>query len=964
MNISFENNFKKPHPIYRSAPFWSVNDKLQVKELKYQVDKMIEGGFSPGFFHSRIGLVTEYMSEDWIKCIKETAKHSKKRKVPFYLYDEDRWPSGFAGGIVSRKKKNWIKLLKIEKINGKWKASVVYGEKSEWFNNTPYVDLMNKETVDDFINSTYEVYGKKLKKYLGDTIPAIFTDEPNYYAGRSIKREGEEFYLPWTKNFREVFKKKYGYDIVEKVEYLVEEKNGFEKVRYDYYRLLTELFVENFTKNIYDFCEKNKIALTGHFLAEDTLEAQITVIGKAMSHYEYMQWPGIDHLGRNINQPLTVKQCSSVANQLGKERALSELYGCSGQNFTLYERKWIGDWHIALGINFFCPHLYLYSLKGARKRDYPPTMSHHQPYWKFNHLIEDYFARLNYTMTRGKFKSNILVIHPVESGWTVFKSEKIKKLDEFLSSLTEKLLEGKFEYEFGDEGLIEKYGKINNGKIKIKNSEYDTVIIPHATTLRKKTVELLLKFKGKIFAYQKFPYLVEGEENESIKNLKRKCILYKSVKSLTDLLEKGIKREISIKSSDKKDISPIYMHRREYGEDEILFFINTSLNEEFKVNVKLNYKGNVLKLNPFNGEIHRLPVKMSGKEIEFSLEFPPAGSNLLIVEKNKSPLKGNREKLKETGERRIDNWQIKLNNENVLVIDYCKYRIKGMKKWSGKKYILDLQNYLEKKDYKGKVDLLFEFNIKDVPEKLDLIVEDGDRFKIKVNGKQISSKPSGSWIDKVFKVIPLQNFKKGKNEIVLSINFKPPKKKGTLIFKEDGVELETIFIKGNFALQTGEGKFENGGYFHKKFSIKKVENITDKDLNLQGYPFYIGSFTAKKEIEIERTSKRYFLKFDKFKCIVAEVKINGKSAGCVFIPPFEIEITDLLKKGKNKIEIDFYTSLRNLFGPHHLKNPNPQYVGPNSFIKFEGDMWYDTNWTNFYSTLPTGIGEIKIVEKK
>ena len=87
MNKKFFDEFKNPDPIYRSAPFWSVNDKLEIKELKFQVDKMIEGGFSPGFFHSRIGLVTKYLSENWFKCVKEVAKYSKKKNVPFYLYD-------------------------------------------------------------------------------------------------------------------------------------------------------------------------------------------------------------------------------------------------------------------------------------------------------------------------------------------------------------------------------------------------------------------------------------------------------------------------------------------------------------------------------------------------------------------------------------------------------------------------------------------------------------------------------------------------------------------------------------------------------------------------------------------------------------------------------------------------------------------------------------------------------------
>jgi len=963
MNKKFFDEFKNPEPVYRSAPFWSVNDKLEVKELKFQVDKMIEGGFSPGFFHSRIGLVTRYLSENWLKCVKEIAKYSKKKNVPFYLYDEDRWPSGFAGGKVNRKKKNWAMCLTLYKERNKWKYEIDYGAKSEWFNSYPYTSLMKKEAVRDFINSTYEVYKKEVGKYFSDVIPAIFTDEPNYFHPRVVKNKNVVV-LPWVENFEKIFKKKYGYNLLEKIEYLVEEKNGFEKVRYDFYRLLTELFIENFSKQISKWCEENKISLTGHYLAEDTLQSQISVIGDAMAHYEYMQWPGVDHLGRNINSPLTLKQCSSVANQLGKERVLSELYGCSGQNFTLYERKWIGDWHLVLGINFFCPHLYLYSLRGCRKRDFPPTISHHQPYWKFNHLIEDYFTRLNYVLSLGKFKANILVIHPVESGWTLYKSEKIKKLDKFFSTLTKKLLEGKLEYEFGNEGIIEKYGKVDGRKFKIGKAEYDIIILPFITTLREKTFKLLSKFKGKIFAYSEFPYLIEGKTEERIKNLKNKCILYKNHRELIELLEKNVNKNVEIESFDKKNISPIYMHRRQIGNSEILFFANTSLNEEFNVKVKLNFKGNILKLNPFNGNFDVLPVKEKKNGIEFYLDFQPVGSNLILVEKNREVVKKENNKEIKIGERKLTGWDIKLNDENVLVLDHCRYKTKNMKSWSKKTYILEVQTNLEKKGYEGKVELLFDFRIDDLPENLNLIIEQGERYKIKVNEKSIPSVPSGWWIDKCFKVIPLKNYKKGKNEIYLSIYFKQPKKKNTLIFKEGGVELETIYIKGDFSLGIKKTEFKKGGYLQDIFTIKKENKLKEADINIQGYPFYTGSFTAKKEIEIDEIKNRYFLKFDEFKSIVAEIKVNSKSAGCIYLPPFEIEITELLKKGKNTIEIDFYTSLRNLFGPFHLQDPNPEFVGPNSFVKTKGDLWYETGWTTLYSTLPTGIGKIKIVEKK
>ena len=96
-----------------------------------------------------------------------------------------------------------------------------------------------------------------------------------------------------------------------------------------------------------------------------------------MPHYPYFHHPGIDKLGRIINEGpgtvLTVKQLDSAVCQLGKQRALCENYGCSGQDFAHTGRKWIGDWAYVLGITLNNPHLSLYSMRGERKRDYPQS---------------------------------------------------------------------------------------------------------------------------------------------------------------------------------------------------------------------------------------------------------------------------------------------------------------------------------------------------------------------------------------------------------------------------------------------------------------------------------------------------------------------------------------------------------------------------------------------------------------
>ena len=67
-----------------------------------------------------------------------------------------------------------------------------------------------------------------------------------------------------------------------------------------------------------------------HFLQEDKIGLCARVNGAVMPDYQYQQVPGIDMLCEQTNEYMTVKQCTSVANQLDKKWVLSETYGCTG----------------------------------------------------------------------------------------------------------------------------------------------------------------------------------------------------------------------------------------------------------------------------------------------------------------------------------------------------------------------------------------------------------------------------------------------------------------------------------------------------------------------------------------------------------------------------------------------------------------------------------------------------------
>jgi hypothetical protein len=92
--------FRAPTAEYRGCPLWSWNNKLNGEDLVEHIDDFYTMGM--GGFHilSRVGLDTEYLGEQFMELVKRCVGKAKEKKLLTCLYDEDRWPSGCAGGLV------------------------------------------------------------------------------------------------------------------------------------------------------------------------------------------------------------------------------------------------------------------------------------------------------------------------------------------------------------------------------------------------------------------------------------------------------------------------------------------------------------------------------------------------------------------------------------------------------------------------------------------------------------------------------------------------------------------------------------------------------------------------------------------------------------------------------------------------------------------------------------------------
>ncbi len=1010
--------FRNPGTEYRSAPFWSWNDKLSPDELVRQIKEMKDKGMGGFFMHSRIGLETKYMEEEWMECVKASVDAAREEGMGAWIYDEDRWPSGAAGGLVPEKgqdafraKAITVEVAKKPEVNDNKIIALFRVERdgnsllsctkadakagaiaegngeflvfrreisgpSEWFNDDAPADNLNPDAVKAFIDITYEAYKDKVGGEFGKAVPGIFTDEPNIADNRSVYPE-DRGWIPWTDGLEEYFTERRGYSLLDNLPYIFCEGEKSTKIRHDYWRTISERFCEAYTRQLGEWCDNNNVAFTGHFLLENLMGCATNVSGSIMPHYRYQHVPGIDMLCEQTDETLTIKQCTSVANQYGRKRVLSELYGCTGWDFDFEGQKWVGDWHYVLGVSLRCQHLALYSLRGCRKRDYPPAFSYNTSWWKYNNVVEDYFARIAAVTTEGKAVRDILVLHPLSTGWSMlgasikkmdrYKDPNIIKVNSFGESFNQfikNILSTHYDFDLGDETIMSDSARIEGDKLFINQAAYSAIIIPAMQTMLSSTFDLLKRFiraGGRIIAVEPVPAMLEGQNSDELSSFFKNTniTVINERAGLCNVLENNVPRKVSIRNVHRAEAGEFMYMQRDLGECQAFFVVNNDRNNSHAVEITLEGKGCVEEWNLLTGEIQEVPVELYDNKVSFDVDFGPADSKLYMVQKGKEPQiidPLTKKRYKDYHEPRQAHAALgpvsgfTRTAPNALTLDKCRYRLNNgewspvMQVWQAQKEIrsaLDMRQvyynsipqrykWIEKPHHNdgAQVELVFQFNVADIPEKETyLVYELSKDYKFRLNGSALDSKPCGWYMDRTFDKIRLPELRSGINELVVSCRYM------------NRMELEDCYIIGDFGVDAGRN------------IVKEPETMHIGDWCLQGYFHYCGSMIYHYEFDYDAANgKAAFLNLGEFSAVNVEVKVNGHTAGNIpWRAARELDISGYLKTGSNKVDLEVMGSPRNLFGPFHEAVTSDMYTKCESFTKTGKD------YTPDYVVKPYGL---------
>ena len=843
------------------------------------------------------------------------------------------------------------------------------------FNDYAYVDLLNADAVAAFLDSTHAVYARHLGDEFGKTIPALFTDEPCFrfprYTFGEFGYRADDLAVPWTQDLPAYFQASNGYDLLPHLPSLFFDTGEYQGVRYDFYRTVTRMFTERYTVQLYHWCERHGLKLTGHFMGEDTLLWQIPWVGSVMPHLAWMHIPGVDKLGRNVNgfdsgMVLTMKQLDSVVGQTGKPRALCENYGCAGQDFAHTGRKWIGDWAYVLGVNLNNPHMALYSMRGERKRDCPQNLFFQQPWWPENRLIADYFARLSYALSQGERQVDILVIHPIGSAWAEYRpgaSAPVIRLDQALNNLLLQLMQSQRDFHLGDEGLMEggepceAHVATGEGgpRFVVGRMAYRLVIVPPSVTLSQNTARLLAEFSaagGTVLALAPLPTRIDGRATAS--GVLPAGTIAVSNETLGAALDQHLPFDVRVPGRPN-----IWAHHREVEGRHVYFLANIDPDQGCQATVQVRGRGRVEAWDAAAGAVSDLPARAQGDVTEIDLHFPAAGSHLFVIHPDQAPVQAAVQPEVVKTEIALDNrWRIALDEPNVLVLDTAQIRIEGMD-WSPPLHILDVQQIALRAGSGAYFHLRFEFDVAEpLSGPITLVMETPDQFGICINGQEIDGgRDMGWWIDPAFRRLEItQAVRVGRNEVLLS----------GMVTRN--TELESIHITGHFGVTSRWLRSENrlaGQVFDRYSAEYRLRPLPDTigeadpahplrvDLTAHGFPFFAGRITLTRQVQLPVVNPDLHLEIDRLHAALVQVRVNGQQAGAAAWPPHRVKIAEYAQVGDNTIEIELVGTLRNLLGPHHLAGGDPNRTNPEQFRD-------KTRWTDDTILTPFGWDQVRL----
>jgi hypothetical protein len=978
--MTFLKAFEEPASTWRPQPFFVWNGRMTRERITEMLEQYADNHCGGVFVHPRPGLVTEYLSEEWFELWEWTLSESERLGLECHFYDENSYPSGFAGGHTVARNPHTIgyvaNIRRAEepvKPGGKgqpeliaaWRAlgdgpgAEALGEKVDfsvaaqaspeepvwvvemaalparwWSAGFPQVDLLNPATTQTFLEVTHEAYAGRFGEKFGKTIKYAFADEPVAGAGSG---------LALSHYFMHEFLREHGYDVRDQLSAIFFDTKESAAVRFDYWSTVNRLFLENYVKPCHDWCAEHNLEFTGHF--HETSWPRPRNQPSTMAALRWMQAPGNDLLGfqfypttleENSIYLLNLKELGSIARQCGRERVLVESCGGGGYDYAPRDMKPLEDFLMSQGVNLINPHLSHSTLSGARKYDWPHTLSDHSPWWQAYPGHADHLTRCNAVLNQGVEENRVLLLHPDSSGWLFYNphAQQGKKpegvLDEIRQSqlrLVRDLNRAGIDFDLGDEFTLAEMGRITGGQLQVGECRYDAVIIPpgmrNALDSTAQLLPQLLDAGIALFAPSEWRLdYVNGRKDQSLsQTLRERLPAERSFGDHAALIQ-GLRKIVPprIEAVDAGELPANLCWRRTARADQECWFFCNPFDEPLQVTLRLG-EGTLLELDSI-----RAGQKGRRDAGSIHLDLPARGHALLVSEPADPGIEPQPPRTAlfpaETA-RSVDAELARIYQPrpNCLMLDYCDLTVNG-KTWAGINTIkADGLNWKEQGfpqnpwrvsiqyrrtflDWPLRQDSGFttayhfqiaEDDLEEVRETLEIAMERPELYELKLNGKPLSQNGSRRWFDPEMHAVEIgPHVRAGLNTLEMTCRpFHPL------------AEIMPVYLLGYFTLEPVE----------QGFLIRGDQALELGDCTRQGRPFFGESYLYFFRFELEKPARALKVSLPDVEGSAMRVQV-GQEERALLYPPYEGVFTGEFAAGRHGVKVVVASNLKNTLGPH------------------------------------------------
>lgn len=336
-------------------------------------------------------------------------------------------------------------MLTADIPEGVWRIHVNFVTTA--FNFKPeYINYIEADSVRLLIDEVYEKHYERYADLFGSVIAGFFSDEPGFYNCEGYDENcfiGLRMPLPWGWELENVLLESYGENLYRDLALLFADHDdkSHRGLRMAYMNAVSTLYGKNFTAQLGDWCRAHGVEYIGHIVEDNCGYMRL---GAGIGHYfraiEGQDMAGIDNIGYQL------MPCNDVATRhtgfsdpeptfyhyyLGKlgasaaaidpkkrGRLMCENFGAYGWRLGVRDMKWLADYWISQGVNYFVPHAF--SMAEYPDNDCPPhfyARGNNPQFPWFCELIK-YVDRLCKLFSDGQNVPQVGLLFEAEADWS------------------------------------------------------------------------------------------------------------------------------------------------------------------------------------------------------------------------------------------------------------------------------------------------------------------------------------------------------------------------------------------------------------------------------------------------------------------------------------------------------------------------------------------------------------------